>query len=269
MSHLRAADVTRAARRASVAALALLAAAAVARADVFVLAGGDRISGKVLSRAGKTWSIQTPYGRLAIPRAKIDKIVHDDGSEEVLNPLATPTPEPPAVHLILVITGKTFWYAWDPQKAEVPDATLRLDVSLDEDDLVVYSDPHLDPQDIPGATVNSFSFAAEDVVAAPAKGVQVPAPEARPGRIVLRVDLPPDRAGHHRLRLAYQVNDGTTAAPAWRDASAATVGVDLKVEAPNFVQIQQDAGKMEFSGFGRRKMKNVDTFRLLPREAAE
>ena len=47
------------------------------------------------SRGRKTFRVQTPYGRLVIPRAKVERIVHDDGSEEVLNaPEAPPTAAP-------------------------------------------------------------------------------------------------------------------------------------------------------------------------------
>jgi len=264
------ARVVKRARLGTAVLLGLLALAPAAAADVFVLAGGDRVSGKIVVKNPKSISVQTPYGRLTIPRSKIEKIVHDDGSEEVLNPSLTPAVEPPSVHLIVVITGKTFWYAWDPPKEQYVNATLRLEAFLDEENVAVYADPHLDPQDIPKATVNSFSFAPEDIVATPAKGVQVLPPETRPGRIVLRIELPAERAGKRRLRLAYQVDDGNAAQPAWRDVAATTAELELKVDTPTFVQVQQDAGKMEFSGFARRRMKHVETFQLQARpERAE
>ncbi|MGH3114177.1 MAG: hypothetical protein ACRDOP_12010, partial [Gaiellaceae bacterium] len=105
----------------------------------------------------------------------------------------------------------------------------------------------------------------EDIVATSVKGVQVLPPETRPGRIVLRIELPVERAGKRRLRLAYQVNDGSPAQPAWRDVAATTTELELKLDTPTFVQIQQDAGRMEFSGFGRRRMKHVETFQLQAR----
>lgn len=247
-------------------ALAALALASPALSDVYVLTNGDRVTGKTASR-GRSFTVQTPYGRLTIPKSRIERILRDDGTEEVLNPPPgpAPTPEPkPPLHLIVVITGRSFWYAWEP-KAAPPDATLRLELRLDEETLALYADPRPDPDEIPGALVNAFSFVAEDVVVTPGPEAQLITPEARPGRIALRIELPRERAGRHRLRLAYQLNEGTDSQPAWRDVTDAALDVELKPEAPTFIQVQQDGGQMEFSGFGRRRMKRVDTFRLFPR----
>jgi hypothetical protein len=242
----------------SLAVVLLAAAVPVSAADVYVLRDGDRITGKTVFKAAKTFTVQTPYGRLTIPRDKIERVLHDDGKQEVLNPPPEPPPAPPPpVHLILVITGRTFWYAWDP-KATV-DATLRLAASLDEEPVATWIDARLDPKEIPDATVNAFSFLPEDVTTLAAAGVSIPPPEARPGRIVLRVEVPAERVGRRRLRLAYQVNEATAAEPAWRDLAQASLDVELRADAPTFLQLQQDGGQM---GFSRHRMKNVDTFRM-------
>jgi hypothetical protein len=245
--------------------LLVLLAAAPASADVYQLLDGDRISGKTVSRAGNQYRVQTPYGRLTIPRAKVHKIVKDDGSEEVVN--APPAPEKPATpppaptRLVLIVTGDSFWHAWAPAKdAPPPDSTLRLDVSLDEEPVATYVDAQPDP-DIPGAVVNAFSFDTGIAIDAPA-AVTAQAPEARPGRISLKLDLPADRAGERRLRVAYQVNDGSKESPAWRDVASSSIHATLEPDTPNFVRLRQDRGRMEFSGFGRKKMKNVETFRI-------
>ena len=49
-----------------------------ARADTYVLTGGDRITGKTLLKAAKTFRVQTPYGRLVIPRDKVERILYDE-----------------------------------------------------------------------------------------------------------------------------------------------------------------------------------------------
>ena len=36
----------------------------------------------------------------------------------------------------------------------------------------------------------------------------------------------------------------------------------LGAATPSFVQVRQDPGRMEFSGFPRKRMKRVETFRL-------
>jgi hypothetical protein len=246
---------------------ALLAWAGAAAADVYVLTNGDRITGRTLVKSTNNFNVQTAYGRLTIPRSKIDRIVHDDGREEIVSaPLRPPTP----VHLIVTITGKTFWYAWPPPKDTVIDPTLRLQIGYEQDGaaaqpLVTYVDRRLDPREIPGALVNFFSFEPKDVVIAPAPGVQAAPPETRPGRIALRIDLPAERAGHGRLRIAYQLNTASEAAPSWVDVVETLVDVDLSLDRTRLVDVEQERGRMEYSGFlglFKHRMKNVETFSL-------
>ena len=245
----------------------MLAAAASLRGDVYYLLDGDRLTGKTLSEAGGIYKLQTPYGRVAIPRGKVAKIVRDDGREDVVNALPAPSPSPtqtppaPTVRLVLVITGDSFWQAWSPQKDAALDPTLRLQVSLDEEPVATYTDSKVDPE-IEGAVVNSFSFAPEDMATTAIAGVTTAPAETRPGRITLKIDLPAERAGEHALRLAYQVNEGGAEAPGWHDVAETSVHVQLKPDAPNILEIHQDRGRMEFSGFGRKRMKNVETFRI-------
>lgn len=254
-------------RRALIAGSLVVGLCAPARADTYVLVDGDRITGKTLLKASKTFRVQTAYGRLVIPRAKIERVVHDDGTEEVLNAPEAPPPSP--LRLVLVITGKSFWYAWDPPKGTTVDPTLRLELRLDEETVATYMDAKTDPQDLPGAkAINTFSFEPDDVTLAGTAGASAAGPETRPGRVVLKIDLPQELAGRHHLRVAYQVNDKTAEEPAWRDVAATTADVELGEGAPAFLQVRQDAGRMTFSGFGRHTMKNVETFRLEARAEA-
>lgn len=240
--------------------LALLALPAAA--DVYHLSDGDRITGKTVSKAGNQFRIQTPYGRLTIPKAKVHKIVKDDGTEELLNVpigIPTPAPTPPPLRLVLIVTGASFWQAW-PAKEAAADPTLRFQVSLDEEPLATYVDAQTDP-DIPGAVVNAFSFEPGIAIDAP-EAVTAHAPESRPGRISLKLEVPAERAGERRLRVAYQTNDAGKEQPAWRDVSAASIHVALESDTTNFVRLRQDRGRMEFSGLTRKRMKNVETFRI-------
>ena len=247
----------------------LIVPLASARADVFVLLTGDRISGKPVLKGKRTVTVETPFGRLVIPRAKIERIIRPDGSEEMVNPrsiAAAPTPAPatsrpvPRPRLVLVIQGQTFFQAWDGKAAANVDPSLRLELRLDEEPIASWVDGKTDPE-IKGVLLNTFSFAPEDVAAFAGRGVELAAPEVQPGRAVLKIGLAPQTA-RRKLRLAYQVNDANAEHPAWRDRAEATTEVDLRPESPTIVQVRQNRGKMEFSGFLRRRMKNVETFRI-------
>ena len=243
-------------------ALSSLAAAGPALADVYVLLNGDRITGKTVGRGARAFRVSTPYGRLEIPRDQVERIFSEDGREEIVTRAVLPPAATP-VQMVLVVTGHTFWYAWSPAKGEDLDPSLRLQVSLDEEAVAGYVDTKLDPGEIRGATVNSFSFTPADLVITPASRVRASFPETRPGRISVRIGLPQDKAGRRRLRLAYQINSGSEAEPGWRDVAAAVLDVELRADAPAFVDVRQDRGRMSFSGLlGRKKMKNAETFTL-------
>jgi hypothetical protein len=252
------------------AAAALLAGlAGVAGAETIVLRDGDRLHGKLVVRGTVRLRLQTPYGLLIIPLDKIEKIVADDGTEEVLGaadpaaaPVAAPTPPPPAaVKLGVIITGKTFWQAWDP-KTVPRDPSLRLEVRLDEKPVAAYVDTEIDEGEIPGAVVNSFSFTPEAMTAVAGPGARVLMPETRPGRILLEIELLAEIAGERKLRLAYQSNDGSKGDPAWRDLATTALVVTLVQQTPLFVKVEQDPGGMEYR---KKQMRNVETFRIAAR----
>ncbi len=261
-------------RRLGVSLLALVLGATLAAApapppDVFTLESGDRISGRTVVKGRRTFTVQTPWGRLVIPRSEVTRVTWSDGREEVFVPVATPSPEPtpePTLSLVVAIGGRSFWQAWDPRRTPAPDPTLRLALWLDEEPLATYTDTRSDPEDLPGALVNTFDFTAPAVTVSASPPAAAEPPEVRPGRITLRLRLPAARAGEHRLRLAYQLNDGTAEAPAWRDAADASLTVQLKPEAPAVAELQQDPGRMEYS---RRRMRYVESFRLTPRSPAD
>lgn len=253
-------------------ATAVLAQGTLVRADVVHLLDGDRISGRVVTKRKTTLTLKTPYGSLTIPRAKIAKVAYEDGSEEVVTvtpqPAATPSP-PSRVRLVLVVTGQAFWYAWDPPKSAPVDPTLRLQVSLDEDTVATYSDATPDPRDLPGALVNSFSFEPDVVTLAAGGEARLLPPETRPGRAVLKIDLPSAMSRRQRLRLVYQINAGTPEDATWRDCAESALELELREDLPIFVHISQTRGSMEFSGLLRRKMKHVETFRIEMRPERE
>jgi hypothetical protein len=242
-------------------ALLLLFLATPAFADVYLLDDGDRITGKTLGVDGGIYKVQSAYGRIAIPRGRILKILHDDGREEVVDAAAAaaappPPPPQPRAELVLLVSGASFWQAWITRDSAF-DPTLRFEVSLDEDVIATYKDTTPEP-DIPGALMNAFGFDSK-VVTSAAEGIGAAPPEARPGRITLRLALPADRVGERKLRVAYY---GADALNAQRELAASSIYVDVKAGAPTFVRIKQDVGKMDFTGFPKKKMKNLETFRI-------
>jgi hypothetical protein len=254
---------------AAIVATLLLVPLVSARADVFVLLTGDRITGKPVLNGKRAITVQTPFGRLVIPRARIERIIRADGSEEVVNPrlvvaAATPAPAParsvPRPRLVLVIQGQTFFQAWDGKSAATVDPSLRLEVRLDEEPIASWVDAKTDPE-IKGVLLNTFSFAPEDVAAFAGRGVELAPPEVQPGRAVLKIGLAPQTT-RRKLRLAYQINDADVEHPAWRDRAEGTTEVNLRPESPTIVQVRQNRGKMEFSGLLHRRMKNVETFQI-------
>ncbi len=254
-------------RAVAAATAALLWAGTALGADVLLMRNGDRVSGRIVGETSRSVRIETPYGRLLVPRGTIARIQREGKPEEVLASPAPGAPPPPGptrgVRLVLVVLGKTFWQAWDARDAP-PDPTLRLEVRVDEDPVAYYVDAKDDPDEIPRAVVNTFSFAAGDIALEAAPGVEIAPPEVRTGRIVLKLDLPLELAGERKVRVAYQANTGTSQAPAWRDLADGSLTLDLAARTASFVQLRQDPGRMEFSGFPRKRMKRVETFRLDP-----
>lgn len=239
-----------------------LALSLPALADVYTLDDGDRVSGKTLGIEGGIYKVQTAYGRLAIPRGRILKILRDDGREEILDAaaaaaVAAPPPEAAGPELVLLVSGASFWQAW-ATKDPAFDPTLRFEVSLDEEPIATYADTKADP-DIPGALMNAFGFSPESMTGTAGEGVTVEPPDTRPGRITLRLRLPADRAGERKLRVAYF---GRDAAGNERELAANSVYVEIKPAAPTFVRVRQDVGRMEYSGFPKKKMKGLETFRI-------
>lgn len=255
--------------RAVIAVLFVLSGVTTAGAEVVALSNGDRVSGHVVSKTARRIRLQTPYGVLLIPRSAVTRIEHDDGTVEVLNappapPAAPPPPPPRPARLHLVVAGDTFWQAWDPKTAP-PDPSLRLDLRLDGNPLASYTDSTLDPEDLPKAVVNSFVFAPDKLAVRPSDGVVAGPPVVVPGEIGLPLKLPGELAGRHKLELAYQVNDGTTSAPQWRDVVTAQAEVSLEAGGTLVLRIQQSRGTMEYS---HRRMRDVDTFSATLQPAA-
>jgi hypothetical protein len=184
-------------------------------------------------------------------------------SPQAAPPAPKPTPPPAPPELLLVVTGATFWQAWDP-KAAPEDPSLRLEVRLDDETVATYTDVNLDPEDMPKAVVNSFVFSPERLFVSGAEGVTVAPPSLVSSEIRLGMQLPANLAGERRLRIAYQLNDAGSAAAHWRDVVTAGATVTLAAGTSVRARVVQDRGTMEYAkrqlrGVGQ--MRGVETFK--------
>jgi hypothetical protein len=229
------------------------------------LLNGDRLTGTIASETKTAIRVRLPFASVLIPKSRVERLIRADGKEEVLHAaervaVASPPPRPPAVptaHLVLVLTGASFWQAWDRKDAPA-DPTLRLQVRIDEAEVATWADGKLDPQDLPGAIVNTFAFTGDEAgMAAPR--VLLSPPEVQPGRVVLRIDVPRMVGENRRLGVVYQVNEGSAESPAWRDVAMATATLTLRGEGPTPIQLRQARGQMEFA---RKRMREVESFRI-------
>jgi len=224
--------------------------------EVVVFTNGDRLSGTIAAKGTVRVRFKTAYGLLVIPREKIEKLIYADGREEVITPPVAPPP--PVVRLAIVVAGDTFWQAWSPD-ASPEDPSLRLAVNLRGESLVAYVDAILDPDDLPGAIVNSFVFSPDRLFVRPAPGVKAAPPLRRGGAVYLAIELPPEAAGPALLDLAYQVNDESSAQPAWHSLTESAAPIDLDVEHETTVRLEQQRGQMEYH---RGAMRRVETFHI-------
>jgi hypothetical protein len=247
--------------------LALAFAAGGAAADVVVLSNGDQVTGRVVGSVAKRVRLQTPYGVLVIPVEKVDRIKRDDGTEQVLKaaaaPTPVPTPAPATATFVVVVSGASFWHAWDP-KAAPEDPSLRLELRLDERPVATYTDVNLDPEDLPKAIVNSFVFSPERLFVSGSEGAAASPPALASSEIRLEIRVPLAFAGERRLRIAYQLNDAGSAAPRWRDVVVTGAPVTLVAGRGVRVRLSQDRGTMEYARKGLRgpgQMRGVETFR--------
>jgi hypothetical protein len=253
--------------RAAALAAALLLAPAAAWPEIVWLRNGDRLTGTIVSETTTSVRLKLPFATLLIPKSRIERLIRADGKEEVLatsplvavaSPRPTPPPAPPRPNLVLAVTGASFWQAWDRKEAPA-DPTLRLQVRVDEQPVATWVDATLDPEDLPGAVVNTFAFTSGDEAGVAAPGVLLMPPEVQPGRVLLRIGAPTVVGPDRHVRVSYQVNEGTDAAPAWRELAAAGTTVTVRADGPTLLQLRQDRGRMEFT---RKRMRDVDSFRI-------
>jgi len=262
----------------------LLWFAPVALAEVIYLHNGDVLHGSVIGASEEAVTLETPYGNLVIPKVDIRRIDYQGADPSVTEPeTAGPAPNtedtsPPAsvsrdvpagggATIALDVRGDSFWYAFPGTVDQPADARIRLRLFVAGDEAAVLLDDKHDTVD--GDTkYNSFTFAPEDTqVIATTEGYRcrvekIAGPDGPDGILVL-LDVPRAAAEQRvLLRMMYQVNEGSLEFPRWTNVLTRSFPVPLEPGRQTLLVLQQDATGLDFTGFFRKTMKNVESFQI-------
>ncbi len=291
--------------------LVLWLSAARATSEVLYLKNGDVIHGSVVGATENGVTLETPYGRLVIPKRDILQI--DYQGEEKGQPSlpeesdrkavdkrsvspagadcgppgadrgppgadrgppgadrgppgadrGPPTTGVSGPQISLEIRGQSFWYAFHSPPEDPADLSIRLRLFGGEVEVVRFLDSK--PDTVDGDTFyNSFTFSPTDSrILRTADGYVSNLQEAEDGRVVVNLGLPEDHPeGPLTLRMLYQVNEGSEHLPYWTDAVARSFTIQVKAGKNSYVVIEQDAAGLDYSGFFRKTMRNLESFRL-------
>jgi hypothetical protein len=263
---------------------ALLSFGTAASAEVIYLHNGDTLHGTVIGASEQAITLQTSYGNLVIPKTDISRIDYQ-GAAPVASPEAPPAAEPakesaPArtsaatdrvaagqATIALDVRGDSFWYAFPGTPDEPADSRIRLRIFVAGEEAAVLLDEKFDTVD--GNTkFNSFTLAPEDTqVIESSEGYscridEISNDDGRDG-VLLRIGVPQVAATQRALlRMLYQVNEGSLEFPRWTNVLSRSFPVPLEAGRETLLVLQQDASGVEFTGFFRKTMKNLESFQI-------
>jgi hypothetical protein len=254
--------------------LAASVAAAPAFPEVVHLNNGDAIHGTLVAANNNQVTLKTPYGELVIPKKDIARIDYDDSGAPAASggPGAAPKEAAPAdvpkksagrAAITLQIRGRSFWYAFDSPPGLSADPSLRLRVYIENDRACTFVDEK--PDTVDGVTLyNSFTFSPTDSrLLESLEGFDCKVEKAPDGAVVLRLLLPPNAtAGVESVRLLYEVNEGTRESPRFVDAVARAFSLQVEPGKEALAVLEQNADALEYTGFFKKKMKNVELFKM-------
>ena len=111
---------------------------------------------------------------------------------------------------------------------------------------------------------HSFTFSPTDSqVVRTSEGYTCEVKEAEDGRVALTLVLPEtQRGGQLLVRMLYQINEGSRSIPRWIDVVSRSFSVQVEPGKDSYVVLEQDASGLDYTGFFRKSMKNIETFRL-------
>jgi hypothetical protein len=250
--------------------------AASAAAEVVHLNNGDSIHGTLVAANNTQVTLKTPYGELIIPKKDIASIEYDEskassgsGKPGGTSPssgsadLAAPRKTSERATLTLKIQGRSFWYAFDSPPGLSVDPSLRLRLYIGSDRACTFVDDK--PDTVDGVTLyNSFTFSPTDSrLLESLEGYDCKVENAQDGAVVLRVTLSPSASsGVQSVRMLYEVNEGDKSSPRWLDAVARAFSIAVAPGKEAVAVLEQNADALEFTGFFKKKMKNVELFQM-------
>lgn len=242
----------------------------LALAEVVYLNNGDIIHGELVAANNTEVTLKTAYGELEIPKKDIQRIDYQEGTSSTSGeaPNVAPPPPRPVVPadraaITLNITGRSFWYAFESPEDNPADTRIRLRVYVGSARACTFVDEKFDTVD--GDTLyNSFTFSPTDSrLVETLDGFECSVQKAEDGEVTLTVHLPPEvSSGRQLIRMLYEINEGDRSFPQWMDAISRSFSVEVAPGRQTMVIIEQDSSALEYSGFFKKSMKNVEQFQL-------
>jgi hypothetical protein len=259
-------------------AVVFLLLCSLAAAEIIYLKNGDVLHGTVVGATASRVTLQTPYGKLIIPKNDIQRIEYEGGTPsktaeaksvpKTEKPAAKvepdlPPPKPSRALVSLEIRGRAFWYAFESPPDNPADLSIRMRLFLGDDEAAMLLDSKPDTYD--GNTYyNSFTFSPTDSkVMRTGEDYKCEVIKTEDDRILLKLELPEEqKEGQILVRMLYQVNEGSRNLPRWNDAVSRAFSVQVKPGQEAYVVLRQDSSGLDYSGMFRKSMKNVESFQL-------
>ena len=246
----------------------ILAIAALSPAEVVYLNNGDVLHGELVAANNTVITLETPYGKLVIPKTDILRIDYEGASvpgTEVsgdVRPGAAPVTHERRV-ISLHLSGRSFWYAFESGSDNATDTRIRLRIYIGSAPACTFEDEKADTVD-GGTLYNSFTFSPTDALLIETlDGYQCSVLEAEEGDVSLRLDLPDSTSSDRQIvRMLYEVNDGDRSFERWEAVVSRSFSVEVGAGREAVVMVQQDASAMEYAGFFKKSMRNLELFQL-------
>jgi hypothetical protein len=253
--------------------LATILVAALATGEIVYLTNGDVVHGTLVAANNDEVTLKTPFGQLVIPKKEIERIDYQTTEAKPEPGAAKETPPaaaPPRLvangnrgAVSLEIGGRSFWYAFDSPADAPADPSIRFRLYVGDARACTFVDEK--PDTVDGTTLyNSFTFSPTDSqLLETLEGYECSVQKAESGVVQLKVGLPPEAStGRQVLRMLYQVNEGDRSSPRWTDVVSRTFSIDVAPGKEALVVLEQNADALEYTGFFKKRMKNLELFRL-------